>query len=58
MVWRDDTYQRVVPTGFGSVVIERGETAILIVGKTFGPRVLELLKLLHEDAAAQLEDVK
>lgn len=56
IVWRDDVHDRVVPTGFGSVLVRKGETAILVVGKHLDPEAVAALKLLAEPPHPFTED--
>ena len=39
-VWRDSQHQRYIPTAFGSVVIERGETVVMIVGRELDAKLV------------------
>lgn len=55
-IWRDDECQRVLATAFGPVLIQRGETCILVVGKDLDPRAIEALKLLQEPPNPFSED--
>ena len=45
-IWMDEEYRRVVATGDGPMVVERGETAVLIVGRALDPETLAALRLL------------
>ncbi len=42
-IWRDDLHRRYIATGDGSMVVEPGETCILVVGKDLDARLLAAL---------------
>ena len=43
VAWKDTVNRRHLHTAVGSIVVERGEVAIVIIGREFDPAVLKAL---------------
>jgi hypothetical protein len=53
-VWRDDEHRRFIPTGDGTLVVEKGETCVVLVGKTLDKRLLDALNVSIESGPLEV----